>query len=638
MDFQQKRQQANIKRTGKLMVCLGIVVFFFVLLLITDADTLLTNTIQMTHGLVDEKVVMANRAEQWEHNSNITPPYTNFTFLLQNEMIAPCFQRYYELYDGEHSLGNPLTDAFPVQQGWLQFFDNGALFYPLKHRLPVQFSSINLNEMIRMGTQDTQTGILRLPLLQALLTAGSLVPIGGQSSTATYADLRRASAPSFATPLPTKDQASYLSALSTQDVIIPVGQRGKTNIGHHVPQVFWNYLHRPMVAPNGWQKDFGLPLTEPLSFITKQNGLSHHMLTQAFLKDGLLLDLDTANVSGQPTIQRLTTGRDYLRTFNFPTIVLEKNQKIWTQQNAVLMKQLAIKRDSTSIGPHFPLKLLGDTVWFKGQLWYHIQWTTLKRGTDTGWIMSTDATFDAPVNLVSRTSIEALSPDLARYLASLGDNISVSVHDLSRQRTYVYNIDKQFTVASSIKVPIMLAFFDMLEQQQREPDEQEMYLLTTMIENSNNDSASILYYEKMGAAPGLTTFLQKYGIKDFTVDPEAWGSYQISAQAMVDLLTLLQTGGMLTRPHRAIALDLMRHIDPDQRFGVGDTAPSGASVAMKNGWLIDEDNLWAVNSSGIVTIKNETYIIAVYTRGQPTSEGGQSIINHVCKSIATLLA
>ena len=73
-------------------------------------------------------------------------------------------------------------------------------------------------------------------------------------------------------------------------------------------------------------------------------------------------------------------------------------------------------------------------------------------------------------------------------------------------------------------------------------------------------------------------------------------------------------------------------------MGVGDTAPSGATVAMKDGWLPGPDSLWAMNSSGIVTVNQETYIIAVYTRGQGTLEDGQSIARHVCGTVASLLA
>ncbi|GER91982.1 hypothetical protein KDW_61440 [Dictyobacter vulcani] len=581
---------------------------------------------------------MNPEVERWNQASSVTPPYANFTAFFQRETVAPFFQPYYQRYAGAQNLGHPLTSAFPIQQGWLQFFENGALFDPLKHTLPVQTSSTNMDDLINAGLKDAPTGIVRLPLLQALLTAGSLVPLGGQGSTTTYVDLRKATAPDFVQPLPGRPRIDYLSMPEKQDIIIPVGHRGKTRVGHRIPSIFWTYINQPTVAPHGWQKDFGTPLTEALPFTISFNGQPHHMLTQAFLHDGLLLDWDSPGTTGQPAIQRLPTGIDYLRTFNFPAITLTQQQPVWSQQETVLMTRPGINQVLAHIGPHFPLTLLGATTWVEGQLWYRVQWASFKR-VSTGWMMASASTFDKPISTGIWSTVDILSPQLAHYLTTIGSNVGMSVYDLSRNRTYVYNTDRQFIAASAIKIPIMLAFLDLLEHQKHEPDEQAMFLLTSMIENSNNDSTSIIYYNQIGDAAGLAAFLHKIGLNNFTADPDAWGNWQLSPQMMVDLLTLLTTGKILTPHHRALALDLMSHIEPDQRFGIGDTAQPGASIAMKNGWLIsDTDNLWVVNSSGIIVTKREQYIIAVYTQSQPSLEAAQAIIRHVCKSIASLLS
>ena len=106
---------------------------------------------------------------------------------------------------------------------------------------------------------------------------------------------------------------------------------------------------------------------------------------------------------------------------------------------------------------------------------------------------------------------------------------------------------------------------------------------------------------------------------------------------MVKLLTDLYEGTILTAYHRQLAFYWMEHIESDQQVGVGDTAPAGATVAMKDGWLLGPDNLWAMNSSGIVMNGQETYIIAVYTHGQPTLGNGQAIARRVCSTVAQLL-
>jgi hypothetical protein len=106
---------------------------------------------------------------------------------------------------------------------------------------------------------------------------------------------------------------------------------------------------------------------------------------------------------------------------------------------------------------------------------------------------------------------------------------------------------------------------------------------------------------------------------------------------MVDVLALLQKGNIMADRHRATALQLMQNVQTDQRFGLGTTAPVGATVAMKNGWVVGPDNLWAVNSSGIVTVKQETYVVAVYTQGLTSMDSGRAILEQVCRTVAAQL-
>lgn len=388
-------------------------------------------------------------------------------------------------------------------------------------------------------------------------------------------------------------------------------------------------------SPDRRQANVGAPL--PLT--TNVSGSPHYLLMQdllmqTFAQDGPSLDQDDTNFAAPPT--HLPTGKGYQNTINLPIIRLTKHEKIWSQQETILLSQLQLNTGIARIGPYFPLTILGDTAWLEQRLWYHVQWSTPKN-IGAGWILSSTVTFNPPNQASTWASFEILSPNFARYLNTLGSNTSVTVYDLSHQRYYRYNSTSQFIAASSIKVPIMVAFLDLLEHQNREPSDRQIKLLTTMIENSNNDSASEIYYNGIGGATGMTNFVQKNGISDLNANPDAWGYSQISTQTMVDLLTRLATGTILTSQHRAIVLDLMHHIEKGQQMGVGDTAPNDASVAMKAGWVTDGGNLWAINSSGIVSLHNESYVIAVYTQAQTSLEKGQAVVRYICQNIAELL-
>jgi beta-lactamase class A len=311
-------------------------------------------------------------------------------------------------------------------------------------------------------------------------------------------------------------------------------------------------------------------------------------------------------------------------------------QTAWTKQAVTVFKEPGSDQAIAHLGEHFSVTLVQDAQKNTSEIWYQVQWAVSKTVYD-GWLPDSALTLSASEQAPLATAqIDALSPELAAYLSQFGADAGVVVYDLTSQKYYSYQSQEKFLVASSVKVPIMLTFLDLLEQQGRDPTADEEYLLTTMIENSNNDSAQVLY-EMIDGPNGINSYMQKIGVSGLEPDADAWGYSLITPQAMVDLLLLLQKDKILNEEHRALALSLMRHIEADQQTGVGDTAPGGASVAMKDGWVPGPDYLWAVNSSGIVTKDQKTYIIAVYTGEQATLADGQAIVRRVCSTVASLL-
>ena len=575
------------------------------------------------------QTLVLNGAARWNNDSKTTAPTFDFSSSgnsTQDIAISPLFADYYFSHQAASNLGKAVTVAFSTHQGWVQFFQFGALLLLSPQSEHLKGASDPLASLLAFGVKDAATGTVRLPLLQTLLTVGSEVPVGGDGSSFTYADLRKATAPALLVPAPATSQGAFIKG----------GTRAGKAVGHVIPRSLWNYITRTDISPDGWQMDFGSPLTEALAFSLSKDGHVHHMLVQGFWRDAVMLDQDSVDAAGQPLIERLETAVAYLRTVGPPAVSLQVQQTIWTQSDTALLDTAGTGLAVAHMEEHFPLTLLGETTWKMGMLWYHVQWSVPKQLV-SGWVSAAAATFSSPGDVPGRASIDALSSDLATYLASLDPNVNAVVYDVTHQRYYTYNATAQFIMGSSMKVPIMLTFFDMIERQGREPTAREMVLLTTMIENSNNDSASILYYSEIGGAQGVARYLQSIQVPDLQPDPDAWGYSVVTPQAMVKLLTDLYEGTILTAYHRQLAFYWMEHIESDQQVGVGDTAPAGATVAMKDGWLPGPDNLWAMNSSGIVMNGQETYIIAVYTHGQPTLGNGQAIARRVCSTVAQLL-
>lgn len=290
-----------------------------------------------------------------------------------------------------------------------------------------------------------------------------------------------------------------------------------------------------------------------------------------------------------------------------------------------------------SVGAGFPLQLTGATVEVAGVSWYEVAWATPGR-SGVAWVPADGVGQDRPAT-VAEAGIGALDANLAAYLEALGSRIGVRVVDVTRSTAYSYNPDAGFIAASSIKVPIMLVFLSQLEAAHRLLTVADRDLLTDMIEESDNDAATTLY-ARIGDVQGMRAFLRAVGVSGLTPETpyNGWGGSTISPRAMVELLEQLRSGQVLTPAHRALALDLMEHVVGWQRFGVGDTAPAGATVALKTGNVTGPDGREALNSSGIVMTGTETYIVSVYTVGNETDEDGIEILNHVCAAVAAALA
>ncbi|HEV2236604.1 MAG TPA: serine hydrolase [Ktedonobacterales bacterium] len=568
-------------------------------------------------------------------------------FIGQSVPTDARFQAYYDAHAGATTLGPALTPALPQVGGWVQVFTSGALFLPgaSPARTPPRPKEMldaveAFTRLVPAGTTDAATGVVALPLLPALLAAGSQVPIGGADSALTYADLRRAIY--LANPPPTRARRAaaavvmgMVAGASPPPDVIPSASSSAPRT-HPVATIFRNALLNPDFAPDGWRTDFGSALTGVLSATTGPVGQREIVSVQVFQRQVLVSarPLGPASINA-PTasVARLPVGLDYLRTFGPPVVFVARALPAWTTDAAALLTEPGAADSAVAhVGPAFPLTLTGATTWANGALWYAATW---RGAAAEAWLPAGAVTLSNP-GATASAAMDALSPDLAAYLAGLGGNVGVVVNDVSRGITYSYNGDGAFTVASSVKVPIMLALLTQLEAQHRGPDDNEMGLLTTMIENSNNDSAQALY-EEIGDAPGLSAFMQGVGISGLDAAAGAWGWSTITPTAMVRLLGLLQAGAILTPADRALALNLMENVESDEQVGVGTTAPAGATVALKDGWVNEPDGLWAMNSSGIVTVGGETYIIAVYTGEGQTLDDGWAITEHVSDAVARAL-
>ncbi len=572
----------------------------------------------------------------------------NAVFGGQTYAVDPVFTAYYAAHDGQNTLGPAITPPFPSNLGNTQFFMGGALV-SAADETPNRIASEASDGpgdldpgLARDGVDDSENGVIALPLGQELLALGSAAPIGGDNSGATYATLRAAARPSafLAAPTPSKSDRVIRAAgapeviLSSARAFVVEGKRGGQVAGHSIPLALWAYITRPDVAPQGWAVDIGEPLTEPLSVTATRDGARHHLLVQAFAQMTLIADLDQRDASGAPAITTQPAGRDYLLTAGGPTVHASAQTLRWVTADGALRTVAGGSAVAVGLNANSAVTLSGAALWVKGDLWYGVSWRTPSRN-GAAWVDASALT-DARPTAIPVNGFDALSPDLAKYLAGRGQNIGVVAYDVTRGAMYSYNSGGLFIMGSSAKVPLLVSYLEYIESQGRGPNDYEVSVMTAMIEQSDNNAAQVIY-DTLDYAPGQIAHMRNWGVTDYQPNPNGWGWGMWSPGDMARLLSLLQAGKVLNASDRGLALYLMSHIESDQQFGVGDSAPAGAQFWMKNGWVTGPDGAWNVNSSGIVKVGGETYIVTVYNGELGSYQQGVDIVNHVCGAVGQAL-
>ncbi|MCS7003038.1 MAG: hypothetical protein NZ518_09335, partial [Dehalococcoidia bacterium] len=221
-----------------------------------------------------------------------TPRPTRPTFYAPD----PIFAAFYQSHDGPRILGRGLSVAFAPGNvgGKVQYFEKGRL------------------EDHRATTTDRVWQFQYGLLVDELQQANARLPIGGDASTLTYADLAALASPTKRIAPP----AGYTGNTLTRpdgSVFIPFTTDLRAGPGHTVPRWFWAYMNRADLFPGGWLHDIGLPITEPVeATVTKGSVTGRRIIVQAFQRT--ILTYDPANPP-EWQVERANVGTDYLRAF-----------------------------------------------------------------------------------------------------------------------------------------------------------------------------------------------------------------------------------------------------------------------------------------------------------------------------------
>lgn len=162
-----------------------------------------------------------------------------------------------------------------------------------------------------------------------------------------------------------------------------------------------------------------------------------------------------------------------------------------------------------------------------------------------------------------------------------------------------------------------------------------------MMENSDNAAGYSLFLAA-GGRSALENTAQQFGMTHTVPGYSDPTFTRTSGRDCLQLLKNLVGPGQFDKSQRDFALNLMRNVERDQRWGVGVTADKGSTFANKNGWLSIENNgpgesdngLWAVTSLGIVTIGGDQVLMAVLTQHQSDFDTGVALVEKLARLIA----
>src|SRR5215470_3845997 len=245
--------------------------------------------------------------------------------------------------------------------------------------------------------------------------------------------------------------------------------------------------------------------------------------------------------------------------------------------------------------------------------------------------------------------LRAVSPfkALSGYLANRAGQITAALYDKRTRKTWVFHPGVRQDTASIVKVEIMgTALWE--AQHGRPLSAAKRALMPAMIENSDNNAATELL-AAVGGPSAVQRFDRQAGLYQTTPSRKkyipgttlpGWGLTTTTAFDEVRLASrFAYPNSVLTTASRQYGLNLMKHVESDQAWGVSGGSYGllpGATVALKNGWLphkLATNSDWQINSIGWVSGNGRDYVLAVLTNHSPSEAYGIDTINTIARKI-----
>jgi hypothetical protein len=170
------------------------------------------------------------------------------------------------------------------------------------------------------------------------------------------------------------------------------------------------------------------------------------------------------------------------------------------------------------------------------------------------------------------------------------------------------NLTAPSDTMSMVKVWIAADYLRMAADE--EISDARLRQLTIMIRDSDNAAAQALF-EAVGRRASIERLITTCGLTESSAYRDWWSNTTVSARDTVRLGACIADGRAAGPRWTGWLLDEMRQVRGAGDFGVRLALPDPSAVAIKNGWLLrDEDKLWHISCLAIT----EEWVLGVLLR------------------------
>jgi Beta-lactamase enzyme family len=212
----------------------------------------------------------------------------------------------------------------------------------------------------------------------------------------------------------------------------------------------------------------------------------------------------------------------------------------------------------------------------------------------------------------------------AAYAAKRQGDISFAVRTHDRLRGV--GLDRRYRSASVVKAMMLAAYLRQSSVRARALTSADTALLAPMIRRSDNDAATHIRnvvgndaITRVGRAAGMTRFEMNI----------VWGYSLITARDQTRYF--LRIDRLIPRRHRAYAMELLRTIVPEQRWGLARAIPRGWKLYFKGGW--HDEPRTVDHQVGLLRRGRHRVSIAVLTAGSPSNAYGRETQEGIAKRL-----